>query len=71
MLKHHPKLKRLWTKAPKINKGCFTTLNRRYKATKEFEKEFLDIAMKSMSKSVQGNEKKISGLIDFALKDEK
>jgi len=67
MLKHHKKLKKLWNKAPKINKGCLTTLDRRYKASKEFETELVDIILKS----VQGNEERINQLVNVALKDKK
>ena len=40
MLKHHPKLKKLWKKAPKIGKGSIVSLDMRSKKSKEFLKEF-------------------------------
>ena len=64
MLKHNPKLKRLWNKAPKIRKGDMITLDRRYKVTREFGEELVKIT----AESIVGNEKEINDLISWVLK---
>ncbi len=71
MLKEHPKLKKLWNRMNKKaakGKGEIISFDKRFKETKDFLKEFGDMAISSFNKKGSKEIKMLNGLVNFALK---
>lgn len=69
MLKHNPKLKKLWDKAKKTKLDCgYIRLDNRAKSTQNFLKEFSNSLPKVTD---EGEIDAIINLINFAFKKEK
>lgn len=71
MLKHCPKLKKLWKNMEKKvskKKGSIMSFDKRFKETKEFTKEFCDIMIEQFKKISVKERKQIDGLLNYVIK---